>query len=72
MMGSDADVTSKKATESRGFSHWRPEDQSAAAMAFLASPLRPAASRSSYALSVYSQGNSGSSRPKWPYAAVLA
>jgi len=29
-------------------------------------PLRPAASRRSFALSVISHRNSGSSRPKWP------
>src|SRR6185436_9132270 len=33
--------------------------------------LSPAAARSVSALSVASQVNSGSSRPKWPYAAVL-
>ncbi len=39
--------------------------QSAAAN-FFVSPFRPAASRSSAALSVASHENSGSSRPKWP------
>jgi len=34
--------------------------------------FRPAAARRMAALSVRSQVNSGSSRPKWPYAAVLA
>ncbi len=32
----------------------------------------PAAARSAAALSVFSQVNSGSSRPKWPYAAVFS
>jgi hypothetical protein len=32
----------------------------------------PAAARSACALSVRSQVNSGSSRPKWPYAAVFS
>ena len=45
---------------------------SAAATARLASPFRPAASRRIATLSVASHVNSGSSRPKWPYAAVFA
>ena len=40
------------------------------AMVFAALP-RPAAARSSPALSVFSQVKSWSSRPKWPYAAVF-
>lgn len=38
----------------------------------VAVPYSPAAARSAAALSVLSQVNSGSSRPKWPYAAVFA
>ena len=45
----------------------RSTNQSAAT----AASRRPAASRSISTLSVASHVNSGSSRPKWPYAAVL-
>ena len=41
-----------------------------AASAYAAAALSPAASRSAAALSVTSQVNSGSSRPKWPWVAV--
>lgn len=34
-------------------------------------PYSPAAARSAWDLSVRSHENSGSSRPKWPYAAVF-
>jgi hypothetical protein len=43
----------------------------AGARAALSFPARPAASRRASALSVRSQVKSRSSRPKWPYAAVL-
>ncbi len=47
---------------------WAAADSSA----YGASPFSPAALRSALALSVRSQVNSRSLRPKWPYAAVFA
>jgi hypothetical protein len=47
---------------------WR---ESSAALQAVARVLRPASAASTAALSVRSQVNSVSSRPKWPYAAVL-